>query len=172
LSPAVLIALSLMSLSSFRYAAGDVGLDVEIKSCTYSYTLTNHGPDAIVAFEVPHHVSYYFTTPDGWEKRITPSTFKAWIERGRAAIGRGESGTFTYRVSTQGAVLGEGKAKIWLRSGKRIEIPGVLVPVPEPRSYILVTAGMILAVSLLHFAVVSRNRSRCRATAGASPSDA
>jgi len=128
---------------------------VAIRSNDYLYEVTNLHDSPIVRFEVPQHVAYFFEAPAGWEKKTTAGVFTSSAGKPALGIRRGETKSFSFRVSSQGAAVGRGPARLEFRSGETAEVPGVLAPVPEPASHIAMVAALGLGILVLHAAVLT-----------------
>ncbi|MFC1676766.1 hypothetical protein ACFL3G_06855 [Planctomycetota bacterium] len=148
-----------------EFEANDVNISVNIRSNVYTYKLTNHNSSPVVSFETAQHVSYNFMVPDGWQMDISPKTFHAWTNDPLKGIKPNRTKEFSLRVSSSGAVLGLAPAKLKLRSGETIILPNIWVPVPEPRAYITLVAGVILFIVLLHSCLIIRKKRRLKKTA-------
>jgi len=142
--------------SSNEYAK----ITVNIQSNIYRYTVNNLSSSAIVGFEVAQHAAYNFQPPDGWQTDTSGKFFKAWTDTPAAGIAPDETAEFSMRVSSKGAVLGRASAKLKLESGRTIELKDVWCPVPEPKSYIAIVAGVILLIALLHSAIIIKRTRR------------
>lgn len=144
-----------------EFKTDQVCIRVKIRSNIYTYEVTNLGTSAIDGFEVKQHAAYNFTGPDGWEEQICPDTFWTRTNNPQAAIGPNMTAEFSMRISSKGAVLGLGPAKLHLRSGRNITVPDLWVSAPEPKSYIALVAGLIVFIMLLHTAILTyRERQR------------
>lgn len=142
--------------SSNEYAK----ITVDIQSNIYKYTVSNLSSSSIVGFEVAQHAAYNFQVPDGWQTDTSGKFFKAWTDTPEAGIGPDETGDFSMRVSSKGAVLGRSPATVKLESGRMIELEDVWRPVPEPKSYIALVAGVIFLIALLHSAIIIKRTRR------------
>ncbi len=135
-------------------------VSVDIHSSIYRYKVMNLDTDRIVGFEIAQHAAYNFIAPDGWEKETPPGIFKAYTKEPRHGIEANKTAEFSLRVSSRGAILGSKPAKITFESGKTIIIPQVWAPVPEPKSYIILVAGMILAIIVMHTIITTKKRTQ------------
>ena len=133
-----------------------VNITVNVQSNIYTYKIKNLTADPVVGFEINEHVSYNFKAPQGWQIDTTSGLFRTWTTEPSTAIAKGQTAEFSLRVSSKGAVLGSTNAKIELLSGKSIVIKDVWTPVPQPRSYFFLIAGVFLLILLLHIFVVAR----------------
>ncbi len=153
----------------FTYAARFEGelvrVDLGVLSNSYVYRVTNLGPAPIIAVEVPQHASYLFEAPPNWRKTISEDAFEARADRPQSGIQPKQTQSFGFRVTSSGAVPGRGPVRVRFQSGRTVEVPGVLAPVPEPRSYIALVGGMVLGLVLLHAAVLARADRRKRRAA-------
>ncbi|MBN2137494.1 MAG: hypothetical protein JW720_06790 [Sedimentisphaerales bacterium] len=137
-------------------------ITVGIRSNVYTYQVHNLGGAPIVGFEVPQFAAYNFQTPDGWEMDISGRAFRAWSGSPDAGIAPGRTAEFSMRVSSKGAVLGQGRAELKIASGRTIELPDVWCPIAEPRSHIALVAGVILAIVLFHSLILILRKRRGR----------
>ena len=142
--------------SSNEYAK----ITVNIQSNIYRYTVSNLSSSSIVGFEVVQHAAYNFQPPDGWQTDTSGDFFKAWTDTPATGIAPDETGQFSMRVSSKGAVLGLASAKLKLQSGQTIELKDLWCPVPEPKSYIALVAGLILLLALLHSVIIIKRSRR------------
>jgi len=154
----ILIALAGVSGNGADFKNDCVSIHVEIASNVYTYRVTNLGTEPIVSFEVEQHASYNFKAPDGWQKNKSPSLFRAWTENSAIGIAPNDTATFSLRVSSEGAVLGSGRVSVGFRSGQTSELAKVWTPVKEPLSYIMLVAGVFLAIIVMQSAIVIRKR--------------
>jgi len=133
-------------------------VSVNISSSIYTYKVTNLDTDRIAGFEIEHHAAYNFKVPNGWEKETSLNSFKAYAAKPLYTIESKKIAEFSLRVSSRGAILGKSPVKITFESGKTITIPAVWAPVREPKSYIVLVAGMILAIIVIHTLITTRKR--------------
>ena len=139
-------------------------LDVTVASGNYTYELTNLSDSPIVDFQIPQHAAHLFTAPQGWRIESSPTVFKATATEPFAAIEPDESATFTFRVSSKGAVLGRIDAVVKFQSGQETIISEVPAPTPEPKNYIMLVGGAVLAVMLIQTLILIRRRRRAGKT--------
>jgi len=147
-----------------EFKRDQVCIRVKIRSNIYTYEVTNLGTSAIDGFEVKQHAAYNFTGPDGWEEEIYPDKFRAMTNNPRTAIGPNTTAKFSMRVSSEGAVLGLGSAKLHLKSGRNVTVPNLWVSAPEPKSYVALVAGLIGFILLLHTAILTFHHHRRKKT--------
>jgi len=145
-----------------RFSNDDAEITVSIQANVYTYKVSNLGSSPIVAFEVAQYAAYNFQAPDGWQMDTSGRLFRAWIETPTTGIAPGETAQFSMRVSSKGAILGHAPAKLKPQSGRMIELADVWCPIPEPRSYIALVAGVILLIALLHGAIIITRSRRAR----------
>ena len=143
-----------------EFKTDQVSLTVEIASNIYTYRLLNLASTAITGIEIPQHAAYNFQASNSWETEETNNSFRAWTDNNSTAIPPNSAIEFSLRVSSTGAVLGQKPVKIYFKSGQVINIDNVWVSAAEPRSYILLVAGVILAIVILHTVVVVRRNRR------------
>ncbi len=145
---------------SAEFKNDDVHIIVNIQSSVYTYKVTNPGNSPIVKFEINQHAAYNFLTPKGWEKEEASDIFRAWTDDPENAIEGKKAAEFSMRVGSSGAVLGLGTAKVYFKSGKISTFDSLWVPAPEPKSHIILVAVLILAVMLLHTAIIVYKKRR------------
>ena len=158
----LVIALTGLASNQAEFKTDHVRISVDIHSNIYTYRVTNLGTNPIVHFEVRQHAAYDFIAPEGWQKEVSSSVFRAWTSNPETAIHSRETARFSLRVSSKGAVLGRTLAKVRLQSGETVTLSGVWTPVPEPCSYIALVAGLVLVVLLLHTGVLAYRDRRAR----------
>lgn len=88
--------------------------------------------------------------------------FKAWTTQPQAAIEPQKNANFSFNVSTKGAILGHSPAKVLFQSGESVMVDNVWTSSKEPLSYVALVAATILAILLLHFAVIVRKNRRAK----------
>lgn len=150
-----------------EYEKEGVRLLVQVTSNTYLWEITNISAAPIKQFEVRHHNCYLFKTPDGWKKELDGPIFRTWTDDPAETIRPGQMKEFSFRVTSQGAIIGEVPAQITLDSEHIIQMNSVWGPVPSPRSSAYWVAGSIVAISLGHTWLVSRRERRLRAASSA-----
>ena len=133
-------------------------VSVNITSSIYTYKVTNLDTDRVAGFEIEQHAAYNFKAPEGWEKETSLNTFKAYATKPLYTIESKKIAEFSLRVSSRGAILGKRPVKITFESGKTITIPDVWAPVAEPKSYIVLVAGAILAIIVIQTLIATRKR--------------
>lgn len=142
-----------------EFKDGQASITVGIQSNIYTYKVKNLSSSAIVAFQVGQHAAYNFETPEGWQIDSSGGTFGAWTEIPAKGIAPGQTGEFSMRVSSKGAILGRAAASVKFESGQTAELADVWSPAAEPRSYIALVAGGVLLIVLAHSAIiVARDR--------------
>ena len=145
-----------------NYESGPLRVEVNIRSSVFTYTLTNTESDPVVKVIIPEQAAYNFQGPEGWEKKTAGQLFEAWaIERSRQ-ITRGQSGDFSLRVSSRGAVLGQGAIRVSLESGREIVLHDVWVPATEPASYQWLLVVMLVSILLYQTFRVIRKKGGSR----------
>jgi len=143
-----------------EFKTDQVSLTVEIASNIYTYRLLNLASTAITGIEIPQHAAYNFQASNSWETKETSNSFRAWTDNSSDAIPPNSAVEFSLRVSSTGAVLGQKPVKIYFKSGQVINIDNVWVSAAEPRSYVLLVAGVILAIVILHTIIIIRRNRR------------
>ena len=147
-----------------EYVTEQMRVDFYIQSNDFIYRVTNLGQTPIVGFELPQHSCYFFRAPKGWLIETPDGRFEARAPSPQKGILPYQTGQFSFRVSSKGAVLGRGPAKVRFQSGPPVELPEVLAPSGEPPGHLAAVAGTILVLFLLHGAVGTwRNRRAKRA---------
>jgi len=160
----VLILLAFAAPNEAEYRIDTVQLTVNIQSNVYTYRITNHGATPIVHFEIPQHATYSMTAPSGWQISSAAGIFKAWTNDPANGIEPAKTGTFSMRVSSQGATLGELTAKVKFQDGREVNIPKVWAPAAESRWYYYWIAGILVGIFLLHYLILRRRRHRIACT--------
>ena len=132
-----------------------VRIHVDVHASDYTFTVWNVGAEPIMSFEIPQSNAYLFRAPDGWSMESDLVKFRAWTDDRRQAIRRRNPGTFSMRVSTKGAVLGEVDAEVGLKSGETVVLPKVWGVVPEPRSTVLLVSAVVGVLIVFHTLVLT-----------------
>lgn len=146
-----------------EFKAENVSIKVNIQSNIFLYEVTNLGSSPINGFEVKYYAAYNFIVPEGWQKDTTSNTFRSWTDNPEMYIFPDNTAEFSMRVSSRGAVLAKLPVKIKLISEKTIVVPDVWSPSPEPRYYIILIAGLILFLFLLHsFILIYKSRKKIK----------
>ncbi len=131
-------------------AAESVRIRTFVRASVYTYQVTNHGAEPITRFEVPYGDGYYFQVPEGWQKDDGGNVFRAWTDQVSSAIQPHAAGTFSFRVTSRGAVLGLVPARVVRASGVTVTVPDVWGAVPEPHSHVLLVTATVAAIGGLH----------------------
>ena len=140
--------------NQMKSANDDASITVDVHSNIYTYTVSNLSSSPITAFEAGQHAAYNFEAPEGWQIDSSGGMFRAWTEIPAKGIAPGQTGEFSMRVSSKGAILGRAAARVKYESGQTAELADVWSPAAEPRSYVaLVACGMLLIV-LAHSAII------------------
>ncbi len=148
--------------NQMKSANDDASITVDVHSNIYTHTVSNLSRSAIVGFEVGQHAAYNFETPEGWQTDSSGGTFRAWAEIPAKGITPGQTGEFSMRVSSKGAVLGRAAARVNFESGQTAELADVWSPAAEPRSYIALVAGGMLLIVLAHSAIIAARDRRAQ----------
>ncbi len=147
-----------------QFANDKAAVVVDISSNVYTYTVSNNTADPVVGFEIAEHACYNFKTPQGWETDTSGGMFKCWTEDSFYAITPNKTGKFSFRVSSNRAVLGTATVQLEFHSGGATSIPGVWAPVREPKSAALLVAATMLVIIAAHILILTlrdrRNRKR------------
>ena len=151
------LAIIIAGTSSYtpEFKTDDVSIKFQIFSNDYEYKVTNLTQNPIVGFMIKPHASYFYGTPEGWQKETSSTLFRTWTENPQFAIKPNQTGVFSLRVGSKGALLRKGSVKITFQSGKVVTIPDVLVPGPEPQTHLAIVTGTLLLIILLHFGVLT-----------------
>ena len=139
-----------MFLGQMESEKDGVRISVNVRASVYTYKITNLSAPPITRFEVQQHMSYNFEPPVGWAYDKKSDRFLARVEDLSASIHRGETGIFSLRVSSKGAVLGLVKAKIGFDYRDDIVITDIWGPVAESRNYLYLIIGILTAILLIH----------------------
>ena len=146
-------AIMAAALAPAKVETGGVRIHVRIRASDYAYEVTNVAAQPITSFDIRQGGAYLFRAPDGWSFEAEGGLFRAWTTDRRLALRPSQTGTFSMRVTSNGAVLGEVPVKIGLESGDEVALANVWGIVPEPRAAValvpLVIAGLVLAHTLL-----------------------
>jgi len=157
----VIIALAGAVPGQAEFKSNEFRVCVKVRANIYTYQVTNLSTSPIVRFALKQHATYNFTAPKGWQTEIISGVFQAWTDKWETGISPNESGEFSLRVSSSGAVLGSTTAKVTFQSGQTASIREVWAPAGEPKSYFWLVAGVMLSIMLLHTAVgAGRRRAR------------
>lgn len=135
---------------------------VDVSSNIYTYTVSNNTDDPVVGFEIAEHACYNFRTPQRWESDTSGGMFKCWTEDSLFAITPNNTGKFSLRVSSNGAVLGTAPVLLKFQSGAAATIPGVWAPVREPKSSALIVAAAMLVIIAAHILILTLRDRRNR----------
>lgn len=122
----------------------------QVRANVYTYVVTNHDNDPVVRFEVPYGDGYYFHAPEGWHTDSTDGVFRSWTDKDLRKLYPGRPGTFYFRVTSRGAVLGPVQAVAVLQSGRTVTLPNVWGAVPEPRGHVLLLALVVTGICVMH----------------------
>lgn len=150
-----------------EYEKDGVRLVVRVVSNVYHWEITNVSAAPVKQFEVRHHNCYLFKIPDGWEKELDGPIFRTWTDDPANTIRPGQTKKYSFRVTSQGAIIGEVPAQFTLDSGQVVRMAAVWGPVPLPRSGAYWVAGGIVVILLGHTWLVSRRERRGREASSA-----
>ncbi len=131
------------------FEAEGLRVEVSIASGNYIYEIANNTDQPLTGFAIGAHATHLFAAPDNWHIESSLSHLKAWTDDPNFAVFPTRSGVFSFRVSSQGAVLGRAPLVLTLASGRQVTIPNVLTPAPEPRTYIFILPVVLLAILAL-----------------------
>ncbi len=146
--------------------ADGVRIRVRVRANDYTYEVTNVDAEPIVRFEIEQGGAYLFRAPKGWSFGAEGNLFRAETADPRRGIRRNQTGVFSMRVTSSGALLGEVPARIGLESGKDVALHDVWGIVPEPRGTVALVPLVIGTMVLLHVLLLARRERR--AASGAS----
>lgn len=133
-----------------------VEVRTSVRANVYTYTVTNHHPAPVCEFEVAYSDGYNFTAPEGWTITADAGVFRARVAEAGRPIKRGESGSFSFRITSRGGVLGRVDGRLNTIGGAPQRVPHLRGAVPLPRSYVLFVAGTVLALAGLYTARANR----------------
>lgn len=139
-----------------------VRIITNIQSNIYTYEVTNLSTTDIISFDIKQHAAYNFKAPKDWQIESHSGVFRTWTSEPQAAISPRQTEKFSFRVSSSGASLGYKPVKIGFKSDKIAIVPAVWTPVPEPCSYIIFVAVLILSILSLHTAILVYKDRRTR----------
>lgn len=143
-------SLILLTIANQTCRQDDITIDVGIESSNYTYKITNQGDDPITAVEFRPHAAHLFGAPADWNKEQEPGVFRARAPKPDDYLSQGQTGTFTLRVSSRGAILGSMPVTVQTASGRTIALKGVWGPVPESRIYIGAVAATLALLIIWH----------------------
>ena len=170
MSVALSALLAVVSMPSAVFVQDGVEIAVAIESHIYFWTVKNGTARPIRYFQIELHSTYDQHAPDGWQIEMDGPQLRAWADDQQDAIAPGESGIFSARVSSRGAVLGLVAASSGSSAKKPdVHFDQVWGPVPRPRSAVALVAVTVAAIGLLHVWLIVRIRRRraARAASGA-----
>lgn len=122
----------------------------QVRANVYTYVVTNHDNDPVVRFEVPYGDGYYFHAPEGWHTDSAGGVFRSWADNDLRKLHPGRPGTFYFRVTSRGAVLGPVQAVAVLQSGHTVTLPNVWGAVPEPQGHVLLLTLVVTGLCAAH----------------------
>lgn len=159
-SAAILVG-SVSLLIHSRASAGPPRATIEsrVDGRLYIWRVINADGPPIISFQVPVYAVYNPTVPNGWRREKTAGTLRTWAESPAQAVHAGQSGEFSVRATSSGAVLTEGSAVVGYDGGS-LAVPGVWVPQPEGIWTVLTPPLVILAIVLIDLAIAKRRRRR------------
>lgn len=150
------LSLAVQDPTTCQFDKDSVSVQVAIVGSEYTYHVRNHGVSPLVRFEIGQKRTYDLEAPQQWQVRATEDSFVAWTDRREQGIMPGQTGRFSMRVSSAGAVLGESPARITLADGSQVVVNGVWSPWSIPRRSTALLAGVIVAILLAHGYVLWR----------------
>ena len=134
---------------------------VEADGNNYTWTVTNHHASPIVYAEFPHYGASLFLVPNGWAHESTflvnvgvpdkPGLCKATADTRAAGIFAGDAVKFGMKVSSAKARPTPGTVRFRFDDGQELEVAGVELPRPQPRSEAFVS---LISLSLIFGVVV------------------
>lgn len=127
-----------------------VRIQTSVRASIYTYTITNIGCEPITRFQIPYSDGYYFKPPHGWQHDDANHVFNAWTDNPLHAIRLGTSATFSFRVTSRGALLGYVDARVRSNDGSEHTINNVWGAVHEPPAQPLAIAATLIAIILFH----------------------
>jgi hypothetical protein len=159
------LCLSTIAPNEAEVKADGVTLRVKIESGLYTYSIFNSNSNPIKEIRIHQHAGYNFLVPDGWNFKETGDELLLWAVAPEAAITAAKPGKFSFRISSQGAVLGQRQAVVKLDSGRQITLPNIWTAKAEPRSHMAMVWVVILGIFLVQTMIVVKKRSKGKATA-------
>jgi len=142
-----------------RFEGEGVQILVTLMGGQYTYRLVNLGASPIVRFEVDQVHTYNPQAPDGWQVEEARNRFVAWPQDLANAIHADQPKQFGMRVSSAGAVLGEGVARVSFADGRVVDVNHVWCPVLRPCGTKVLLSAVLAAIILAHAAWVFHRQS-------------
>jgi len=139
---------------------------VRVHAHVYSYDVVNVDCEPITSFEVGQCNGYYPNVPTGWQSDLSGTVFRCWTDDPSRAIFPGLTKTFSYRVSSDGAVLGRVAARLHRGSTEIASLDGVWGAIPEPLAHRRAIILTLIVIFGLHAFLVRR---RLRGNSPSSP---
>lgn len=164
----LILAITSAVLAPAEVEKEGVHVRTRVQANDYFYRVTNLAAEPIMRFEIEQGGAYLFRTPKGWLFETRPGVFLAWTDDPQLAIRPSQTGDFSMRVTSAGAVLGEAPLRLRLQTGEEIVLPDVWSIVPEPQGTILLVPLLFAGLVLAHTLVLARRERR--AGGAASPS--
>ena len=160
--PLTVLLLAAGSFVPAQVEQDGIRVRVSVKSHVYTWEVTNVAAAPIMSFEIAVHKSYDYQAPPGWTAERNKQRFRAWTDDRDSAIRVNRSKSFSSRVSSQGAVLGQLPLTLGFDpdSTKVVTIGAVWGPVPKPVSLAVMVAALIVLIAGVHALVLWRRSHR------------
>lgn len=147
--------------NSKAYEHEGVRIVASINAQVYTWEITNLSAEPIMHFSVPEQNTYNQNIPPGWEMVVEDGLFTAWTDNPRFAIRPGLTRTFDARTGSAGSMLGPVPATLGFTAhAADIVFPVVWGPVPKHRGIVVVVVATLMALGLLHVAMLRRLEQR------------
>ena len=150
------------SLTPAEVEKDGVRVRVSIQAHVYTWEVTNLGVPPITSFELEPYHCYDYQAPDGWTVEKSKERFRAWTVNADSAIRPRQSKTFSARVSSQGAVLGNVPLSLGFEpdSAEPLTFEAVWGPVHKPRSMVALVAATLIVLAAVHALILWRRSPR------------
>ncbi len=160
--PLTVLLLAAASFVPAQVEKDGVRVRVSVTSHVYTWQVTNVAALPITSFEIAVHKSYDYQAPPGWTVERSRERLRAWTTDRDSAIRVNRSKSFSARVSSQGAVLGQLPLKIGFEpeSAEAVTIDAVWAPVRKPVSLAVLIAATIVIIAGVHTLVLWRRPHR------------
>lgn len=143
-----------------------VRVSVSVEANVYTWLVENVDAAPITMFEMPQRNCYNQRMPIGWASEYEDNYFRAWTDESDAAIGPGEIGEFTTRVSSTGAVLGHVPLTLSSAGGAQsIVVDHLWGPVRKSRRLVVMVALLVAGIAVFHTILLKWLSKRQRAHA-------
>jgi len=160
--PLIVLLLAAGSFVPAEIEQDGIRVRVSVKSHIYTWEVTNVAAPPITTFEIAVHKSYDYHAPPGWTVERSRERFRAWTDDRDSAIRVNRSKSFSSRVSSLGAVLGQLPLTLGFDpdSTEPVTFDAVWGPVRKPVSLAVLVAGTIVMIAGVHTLVLWRRAHR------------